>query len=558
MQFNLKEYQNKLLFLPLGGCNEIGINVNLYHLNGKWIMVDCGSGFADEYLPGVDMVIADLSFIEKYKKDLLGLILTHAHEDHLGAIQYLWSSLECPIYTTTFTANFLKIRLGEYDIAKKVTIHELKPAAKIDLNPFFLEMLPLTHSAPEMQALMIRTEAGNILHTGDWKFDPDPVIGNKADEDLLRACGDEGVLALVCDSTNVFNIGTSGSEGDLRKSLVDIIAGCPKMVVATTFASNLARVDTLIHAGQKAGRKVVLTGRSLHRILLAAQESGYLKDIAPLIDERDVARFKREELLIIATGCQGEPMAATAKMAGNAHSTIKLAPKDTVIFSSKIIPGNDKKIYRLFNIFVKSGVEVITERDHFVHVSGHPAVDELKRMYELVRPQICIPVHGEPVHIHEHVKLARSSGIQHAVEVENGSVVLIDQHAPKVIGKVHSGYLAVDGNYLLPAESPIFKTRRRMRESGVVVASIIVDKMNKMITRPILSLPGLLEQEEDAQLISIIKNNISEAIDIQRGDVKGNILKEQLENLVRSTIRKTLKIEINKSPIIIINIEKVV
>jgi len=558
MAFNLKDHKNKLLFLPLGGCNEIGINVNLYHYKGKWIMVDCGSGFADDYLPGVDMVIADLSFIERHKKDLLCIILTHAHEDHLGAIQYLWNSLECPIYATTFTANFLKIRLKEYDFAKKIKINEIRPGGKIELEPFSVEMVPLTHSAPEMQALMIRTDAGNVLHTGDWKFDPDPVVGNKADEEALRAYGDEGILALVCDSTNVFNSGASGSEGELRKSLVDIIAGCPKMVVTTTFASNLARIDTLIHAGQKAGRKVVLTGRSLHRILAAAQESGYLNDIAPLIDERDVARFKREELLVIATGCQGEPMAATAKMASGSHQTIRLAPKDTVIFSSKIIPGNDKKIYRLFNIFVKAGVEVITERDHFVHVSGHPSVDELKRMYALTRPKICIPVHGEPVHLHEHVKLAKSYGIKEALELENGSVVHLNNDGEsRIIDKVETGYLAVDGNYLLPADSSVFRMRRRMKESGIVVATLVVDKNGNAVASPIVSMPGLLDASDDAQLIDIIKAEISENLDAQRVGVRGNITNEQLENVVRSSLRKSLKVEINKSPIIIVNIERI-
>ncbi len=557
MSFNPKHHKDDLLFVPLGGSNEIGINVNLYQYKGKWLMVDCGSGFADEYLPGVDMVVADLSFIEQHKKDLLAIVLTHAHEDHLGAIQYLWNSLGCPIYATTFTANFLKLRLQEYDFAKKIKIYDVKPGAKIDLAPFSLEMVPLTHSAPEMQAIMIRTDAGNVLHTGDWKFDDEPIVGNKADEKLLKSLGDEGILALVCDSTNVFNSGTSGSEGELRASLVEIIANCPRMVVVTTFASNLARLDTLIHAGQKAGRKVVLTGRSLHRMLLAAQDSGYLNDIAPLVDERDVARFKREELLVIATGCQGEAMAATSKMANNTHQTIKLAPKDTVIFSSKIIPGNDKKIFRLFNIFVKSGVEVITERDHFVHVSGHPAVDELEKMYSLVRPKICVPVHGEPVHLHEHVKLAKKNKIQHAVEVENGSVVLLNEVDPKVIAKVHSGYLAVDGHYLLPAESNVFKMRRKMRDTGIVVASLIIDQMGKAVSRLMLSMPGVLDDKEDAQLINLIKGDVSEQLDLQRKSIKGPVTKDQVETLVRSSLRKALKVEINKSPGIIVNIEMI-
>lgn len=557
-QFNIKNHKNDLLFIPLGGSNEIGMNFNLYHYKGKWLIIDCGSGFADDYIPGVDMIIADGSFIEKHKKDILAMVLTHAHEDHLGGVQYLWNSLKCPIYATTFTANFLKIRLNEYDFAKNIKIHEVKSGSKINLDPFSLEMIPLTHSAPEMQAIMIRTEVGNVLHTGDWKFDNDPILGEKADEELLKSYGDEGVLALVCDSTNVFNKGTSGSEGDVRKSLIDIIAGCPQMVVVSTFASNLARLDTIIHAAELAGRKVVLTGRSLHRIKLAAEESGYLKDIAPLINERDVSRFKRNELLVIATGCQGEPLAATAKLASNSHPSIKLAPKDTMIFSSKIIPGNEKKIFRLFNIFVKSGVEVITERDHFVHVSGHPSIDELKKMYSLIKPNICIPVHGEPVHIHEHVKLAKKNGIKQAVEVENGSVVLLEPNSAKVIAKVESGYLAVDGNYLLPVESNIFKARRRMREAGIVIASVVINNKGLLATNPILSLPGLLDPKEDMQLINVIKNDIIELIDIQNKQVKKALSNEQIEEAVRSAIRKTLKQEINKSPVIIVNIEKVI
>lgn len=557
MSFNLKAYKDQLLFVPLGGANEIGINVNLYHYQGKWIMVDCGSGFADDHLPGVDMIVADVKFIEKHKRDLLGIILTHAHEDHLGAIQYLWTSLECPVYTTKFTKNFLQTKLADYAFAKDINIHEVLPGNKFDLGPFSVEMVPLTHSAPEMQALMIRTSVGNIMHTGDWKFDPDPVVGKASDFEILKKCGDEGVLALVCDSTNVFNPGVSGSEGDVRKSLIDIIAGCPKMVVVTTFASNLARLDTLIHAGQKAGRKVAITGRSLYRMLDAAQSSGYLNDIEPLIDERAISNYKREEVLVISTGCQGEQMAATAKMASKVHNSVKLAPKDTVIFSSKIIPGNEKKIFRLFNTFVKMGVEVITERDHFVHVSGHPAIEELKKMYELIRPKICIPVHGEPVHIHEHTKLARANGIKKTVEVENGSVVLLDEKEPKVIDFVDNGYLAVDGNYLLPDSSPIFKMRRRMRDDGIVVASIIVDGKAALVTKPLICMPGLLDPKEDEDLLDSIKQEVIEKLDEQRKKSKGLFLLDQIEECVRLTIKRIIKTEINKSPFIIVNIGEV-
>lgn len=556
MAINLNQYKDKLLFIPLGGSNEIGINVNLYHFKGKWIMVDCGSGFADDYLPGVDMIVADLSFIEEHRKDLLGIILTHAHEDHLGAVQYLWSELGCPIYTTKFTKSFLKSKIAEYNFADHLEINEIDPTRRFELGPFTIDMIGLTHSAPEMQALMIRTDAGNILHTGDWKFDPNPIVGKESDQDALKACGDEGVLALVCDSTNVFNKGTSGSEGDVRESLVDIIAGCPKMVVVTTFASNLARLDTIIHAGQKAGRKVALSGRSLHRMFAAAQECGYLTDINPLIDERTIGNYKREDLLVIATGCQGESMAATAKMANGSHHSVKLAQKDTVIFSSKIIPGNEKKIFKLFNVFIKQGVEVITEQDHFVHVSGHPGVDELKKMYELVRPQVCIPVHGEPVHIHEHAKLAKSSGIKEAVEVENGSVVLLQEEGSKIIDFVKSGYLAVDGNYLLPDDSQIFKMRRRMRDSGIVVLSIVLDNKLRLTCPPILSVPGLLDPIEDVDVIDDLKDSVALALSDQRKQSKGNLTIENIDSCVRRALRRGIKQEINKTPAIVVNIEE--
>ncbi len=557
MSFNLEKYKNKLLFIPLGGSNEIGINVNLYHLDGKWIMVDCGSGFADDYLPGVDMVVADLRFIEKYKKDLLGIILTHAHEDHLGAIQYLWNELECPIYTTKFTKTFLKSKLSEYSFSKEMKIHEVDPKKKLELGPFSIQMIGLTHSAPEMQALMIRTKEGNVLHTGDWKFDPNPIIGTESDQKTLQDCGDEGVLALVCDSTNVFNKGVSGSEGDVRENLVKIIKNCPKMVMVTTFASNLARLDSIIHAGQQAGRKIAITGRSMHRMLTAAQESGYLKDIAPLLDEKSIGNHKREELLVIATGCQGEPMAATSKIANESHHSIKLAKNDTVIFSSKIIPGNDKKIFSLFNILVKKGIEVITEKDHFVHVSGHPAIDELKEMYKLVRPNICIPVHGEPVHIHEHAKLAKSNGIKHAIEVENGSVVILEKDNSKIIDTVQNGYLAVDGNYLLPQDSEIFKMRRRMREAGIIIASIILDEKLRLVSSPIISTPGILDPVEDGDLILSMKQEIIEALSDQRKNSKGRLINDQIYSCVKRTIRRIIKSEINKKPIIIVNIEEI-
>ncbi len=556
MSFNLNKYKNNLLFIPLGGSSEIGINVNLYHLDGKWIMVDCGSGFADENLPGVDMVVADLSFIEERKEDLLGIVLTHSHEDHLGAIQYLWGNLGCPIYTTEYTKNFLEMKLAEYNFDSSFKIYALEANSTFDLGPFSIEITQLAHSAPEMQALMIRTRVGNILHTGDWKFDHTPVIGEKADEEKLKKFGDEGVLALVCDSTNVFNEGSSGSEGDVRDSLVDIIAGCPEMVVVTTFASNLARIDSIMHAAQKAGRKIAMLGRSLHRVFAAARKSGYLQDLS-IIDEKAMSRHKRKDLLVIATGCQGEPMAAAAKLSNNSNHLLNLAPKDTIIFSSKIIPGNEKKIFSMFNKFVKSGVEVITEKDHFVHVSGHPSIDELKKMYKLVRPQICIPVHGEPVHIHGQVKLAKSEGIKHTVEVENGSVALLDHPNPSVIGKVETGYFAVDGNYLLPDDSSIFKIRRKLSQAGIIIISLVIGDDAELLADPRITAPGLLDDNDDYDLLQDMRDEIIDVHNNLKSQTRGKATPDQIEAAIRATVKKLIKSEISKSPLIKIHVEEI-
>lgn len=551
---NLKELKKDFLFIPLGGSNEIGINVNLYHYDGKWILVDCGSGFADDNLPGVDMVVADMDFIASKKKDLLGIILTHAHEDHLGALQYFAEELDCPIYTTKFTANFLKIRLAEQGITTKPKIQEVEPGSSLTLNPFKIEMIGITHSAPEMQALMIECDKGRVLHTGDWKFDPDPVVGPASSEEILAKYGDKGIDALVCDSTNVFNEKASGSEGELKKSLMDIIAGCSKLVVCTTFASNLARLDTLIKAGVSAGRKVVLSGRSMHRMFKAAQDSGYLTDVGSIIDEKDISRFKREEVLVIATGCQGEPLAAVSKMANNNHNHIKLAKGDTVIFSSKIIPGNDKKIFRMFNHFVRKGIEVITERDHFVHVSGHPGLEELKRMYELTKPLSVIPVHGEAAHIHEHAKYARKNGISRAVEVENGSVVKISGKETQIIDKIETGYLGVDGSTLLPAESEIFRWRSRMRDSGIVVATLLFDKKGKLLTKPILDFPGCLDKNSDIDIIDDLRSEIIMLISDKLGLKPAKTKSTEIEKIVKSCIKRTIKTEIGKTPYIQINV----
>lgn len=550
MSFDIKKHKNDLIFIPLGGANEIGMNVNLYQYQGKWLMVDLGAGFADSYYPGVDMIVAEINYISQQKDKLLGIVLTHAHEDHLGAVQYLWGELRCPIYATKFTANFLKAKLKETDFAKEVKIIEIESKSNIKIGPFNIETIPLTHSTPEMQSLMIRTEVGNIFHTGDWKFDPNPMLGDVGDQDRLKAIGDEGVLALIGDSTNVFNDTHSGSEGELRKSLIELVSGCKKMVVVTTFASNVARIESILKAAEVSDRKVVMAGRSLWRILDAAKASGYLLDLPQVYKPEDIGKIKREKVLVISTGCQGEPMAATTKMANKTHPNIRLSPGDSVIFSSKIIPGNDKKIFRLINLLISQEVEVLTEKDHFVHVSGHPSQLELKKMYELVRPQIAIPVHGELMHIHEHMKLAKEWGVPEAIQVSNGAVVKLAPGKASVIDKVESGYLGVDGNFLLPCDSSILKMRRRLQESGIIFVVLMLNSRNKLVMSPIIRAPGVLDMDEDVSIFRKIEKEINKSLEGLIESANKKQRSDVVENSVRSSIRKVLKQEVGKSPAI--------
>jgi ribonuclease J len=553
MTFNLKEHKDKLLFLPLGGSGEIGMNFNLYYYNGKWLVIDCGAGFAEDYLPGVDLVLPDISYIVHHRNDIVGLVLTHAHEDHVGAVQYLWDALGCPIYTTTFTANFLKEKMEEANFPAPNKIHQLKPLSKIELGPFKIEMVPLCHSAPEMQALFIQTGSGNIFHTGDWKFDDNPVVGEANNETLLRSYGNRGIDVLVGDSTNVFNEDFSGSESDLRNSLHELISPHRKMLVVTTFASNLARLVSLMEIAQKVGRRIVLCGRSLHRIVKAAKASGYLKDIPALLDEKDISKYDRGSLFVIATGCQGEPLAAATKMSANNHPRIKLSAGDAVIFSSKIIPGNDKKIFAMFNRFAKMGVEVLTERDHFVHVSGHPSKKEIKKLYDWLKPKAVIPVHGEHVHMHEHAKIARSIGIKNTIEIENGDVVSIKKGGDLLkIAKVESGKIAVYGNYLLKTDSSIFRERRALREDGALVVTLVLSRKYKPQAEVGLIAPGYLDENEDKDLIFAIKEQIS--LYLHHNGVSANKKQDEalteIKKQTKSLVKSILNQEIGRVPVI--------
>lgn len=557
MEFNLDQYKNDLLFLPLGGAGEIGMNLNLYHLNGKWLMVDLGAGFADEYLPGADVIVPNINFIRKHRKNLLGIVLTHAHEDHLGAIPYLWDELRVPIYATPFTANVLKVKISEFGFSEKIDIKEVAIASQLEIGPFKIDMVPLTHSAPEMQALAIHTPQGTVFHTGDWKFDPEPVVGKSSNLDLLKEYGDKGILAFVGDSTNVFSEGKSGSEGALNDSLSELISSAKGLVVVTTFASNVARMETILKIATQRRKKIIIAGKSMWRIFRAAQESGYLGEYRNIHDITEFKKFKREDVLVLCTGCQGEPLAAMTKMANKEHPYIRLQKDDSVIFSSKIIPGNEKSIFRLFNMLVDIGAEVLTEKDHFVHVSGHPAKDELKLMYELIRPHLAIPVHGELIHMHEHSKLAKSWGVPNIIEVKNGCVIKISRDESKKVGQVETGFFAVDGNCLISPQSTVMRMRRRIRLEGVIIIVLTVDKKWSFVTKPVINAPGVLDENEDKDIMLMMQKSIGENLTSSINAKNAKITHNEAEQIIRRAVRKIVRTEIGKEPMIQITIQQI-
>jgi ribonuclease J len=554
MAFNFNEYNDEILFVPLGGSNEIGMNLNLYRYKGKWLMIDFGIGFANDYLPGVDVIVPDVSFLEEIRKDLVGLVLTHAHEDHIGAIPYLWEELQCPIYATPFTAAVLNLKL-EFDKLKgKLKVNEVEVGSRLQVGPFDLEMISITHSIPEMQAVAIRTDKGTIMHTGDWKLDANPMLGEATNEKSLTAYGDDNVLAIVCDSTNVFVEGVSGSESDVRRELAKLISQCKERVVVTTFASNLARLESIILAGVDSGKRIVLAGRSLGRMIMAAQDSGYFKDIPEMLDEKAMRDIPRSECMIICTGCQGEPRAALTKIARSEHPNIRLTSGDSVIFSSRDIPGNESRIGHMQNQLVSMGVEVLTASAHDIHVSGHPARDELARMYQMVRPHIAVPVHGEARHLHEHAKLAKQFQVPETVEASNGAVILLAKGKAQQVGMVQSGYIAIDGNSLIATDSPIFSQRRRMRDDGVIFVSLVLQQ-GDLIAKPNLQAPGCLDARSDADLLSELTDEVEDAV-TETLAKRGMNLK-QIEDSVRHSIRKIIKKDLGKRPMIEIAITTV-
>jgi len=544
-----------LFFVPLGGTGEIGMNLNLYGYGGDWLILDCGVTFGDDSQPGIEVVMPDPAFIVERRDRLLGIVATHAHEDHIGAIPYLWDQLRCPIWATPFTASLLRAKLAEAGIASRVPLNVVQMSGRFTIGPFDLELITLTHSIPEPNAVALRTPIGTVLHTGDWKLDPDPLIGPTADEDALRRLGDEGVLAMVGDSTNALRPGSSGSEADLRRSLIDLVGRYDARVAVACFASNVARLETIAWAAAAHGRDVALVGRSLRRIDSAARENGYLADVPRFLTEDESGYIPRDKILLICTGSQGEPRSALARIAREDHPHVVLEPGDVAIFSSRIIPGNEKAINRLQNALVRLGVEIVTEEDHFVHVSGHPARDELVRMYQMVRPRVSIPVHGEARHLIAHAHLAEECQVQQPLVIQNGDMVRLTPSGAAIVDEVPVGRLACDGKGLLPVDGSALKDRRRVTFNGSTVTTLVIDGQGRLVAAPAVSLIGLVEGPAAAAAEPFLRNSIQRAVyelppSARRDD-------DVVRDAVRRTLRRVINDRFGKRPLIEIHLVRI-
>lgn len=540
---------NELIFCPLGGSGEIGMNMNLYGYgeknNHQWIIIDIGVGFVDDSVPGVDLMVPDPDFILQRKDDLLGILLTHAHEDHIGAIALLWPSLECPIYATPFTATLIKEKFREkkINIGSHLKIIELNGNVKI--GPFDINYVTLTHSILEPNALQIKTPHGTLLHTGDWKCDTDPLIGKQMDEIKLKEIGKQGVLAMICDSTNIFTEGRSGSEKDVRESMLTVFENIKKKIVVTTFASNVARMETVFKCAEKVGRHLSLVGRSMHRIYNTARECGYLQNIKPPLDPRDAKKIPRDKIVYLCTGSQGEPLGAMNRIVNQEHPDVYLDEGDTVIFSSRIIPGNEKKLFKIHNQLVKNNINVISEENAFIHVSGHPGRDEMRDMYDWIKPKISIPVHGEHRHMKEHYDFATSLGVPQPMLIENGDMIRIAPGEPKVVDKVHNGKLYVDGNRVIDDQSRFLKDRKNIAHNGLMDVTLIISKKGNLDRNPIINIRGLpLNDDELDECFYEMEDEIlktSKGYSLNNKKHEKNLidaLKSNLKKIIYSKTRK--------------------
>ena len=551
--------KEELLFCPLGGSGEIGANMNLYAYgkenDHKWIIVDMGVSFADDSIPGVDLIMPDPGFIIDKKDDLLGIVLTHAHEDHIGAVAHIWPKLKCKIYATPFTATLLieKFKEKKIDIVSHLKIVALN--SKIKLGQFEIDFVTLTHSILEPNGLCIKTPIGTILHTGDWKIDPNPLIGGTIDEAKLKKIGDNGVSAMICDSTNIFSPGRAGSESEVRDSLLRIMELKTNRLLVTSFASNVARMESIFYCAKKTGRNICLVGRSMQRIYKAAKKCGYLKGLINPIEPREAKKIDKNKILYLATGSQGEPMGAMTRIVNGVHPEVFLESGDCVIFSSKIIPGNEKKLYQLQNLIVKNKIEIITEENAFVHVSGHPNRDDLKDMYKWVKPKCVIPVHGEHRHMVEHVSFAKEMQVPKALLIENGDIIkILPNENPAIIDKAPSGRVYLDGSVNVESDSQSIKDRKNLSLNGYLEITLIVSNNGK-IKKPIISFKGIPENNEHEPFIFDIEDeifNICRTFSLDSKKQQNNLIETIKQNCRRIVREKT-----GKKPFTNINIARI-
>ena len=536
---------NDLVFLPLGGAGEIGMNLNCYGYGPaearSWIVIDCGVLFGRETTtPGVDLMMPDVRFLEEQRSSLLGLVLTHGHEDHLGAVAHLWPRLRCPVYATPFSARLLRNKLDEAGLVERVKVNVVPLGGQVNLGPFALTFISITHSIPEPNAVAIKTPLGTIVHTGDWKIDPDPQLGEVTDDAALRALGEEGVLACVCDSTNALVPGESGSEAKVKTALHHLIGTLTGRVAVTAFASNEARLKSVAEAARANGREIVLVGRAMRTMVEAAQDTGYLRDFPRVWPEEESARLPANRVLYLCTGSQGEPRAALARIAAGGHPFVSLGEGDSVIFSSRIIPGNDLAIFALQNDLAARGVAVLTERDHFVHVSGHPARDELAQMYSWLKPKLAIPVHGELRHMSEHARLARSLQVPNAIVALNGQMVRLAPGMPEIVDEAPAGRLHLDGDVLVHEEEGFAKSRRALSFAGFIGITLVLDRKGRVAADPVFHMEGI----PDA-IVEPVTEAVSNALN-GNGRRSGDDLKEQ----VRIAARRAANDIWGKKPIV--------
>jgi ribonuclease J len=541
-----------LAFLPLGGTGEIGMNLNLYRCDGKWLAVDCGIGFGGAAHPEVDVMMPDPGYIAARRDQLVGLLLTHAHEDHLGAVAWLWPQLRCPVYATPFAAAVLRRKLAEAQLLNQVRLHVVPPGGAIDLAPFRLQFLRVTHSIPEAQALVIDTPRGLLLHTGDWKLDPDPLLGPRTDEAAFAALGERGVLAMICDSTNAMVEGHSGSEAEVRQSLTALLRDVRGRIAVTCFASNVARLESVAVAAHEARRSVALVGRSLRNIDAAARECGYFRDLPPFLMEDDVDEVPDDNILMLVTGSQGEPRSALARIAMDTHPRVALGQGDTVVFSSRIIPGNERAIGTVQDNLVRRGVNLMTDVDHLVHVSGHPARDELRRLYRLVKPRYAVPTHGEWRHLSAHAALARDAGAR-PILLEDGDILRLAPGNVQVVDSAPVDKLVLDGARLTSLGGGLMSARRRMLFNGVALASLAVDGQGRLRGRPRISAPGLFDRDDPE--LERLGEEFADALD----DLPASLSRDETAfiDAARSALRRALGRRLHKRPLVDVHLLRI-